>query len=128
MEYEMIDDDAFIRDVPPPFGEAPRASSWPASRRTTLAIRNILLRYEFPDTPELSRVRKLERPASRKIETADGATPRAIEEPVPSISSAPLVSDWQSAITGDGPKSSGHTVPAGDGPKFSGRTITEDAS
>ena len=128
MEYEMIDDDAFIRDVPPPFGEAPRASSWPASRHSPLAIRDILLRYEVPDTPELSRVRKLKRPASRKIETADGATPRAIEEPVPSISSAPLVSDWQSAIAGDGPKSSGHTVPAGDGPKFSGHTIPGDAS
>ena len=86
IEYEMIDDDAFIRDVPPPSSEAPRASSWPASCRTPLAIRDILLRYEVPDTPGLSRIRKPKRPASRKIETADGATPRAIEESVPSIS------------------------------------------
>ena len=27
MVYEKVDDDAFIRDVPPPPGEAPRASS-----------------------------------------------------------------------------------------------------
>ncbi len=48
IEYELIDDEATTTDVPPLPGEIPRASSWPPSRRSTSAIRDILLRYDAP--------------------------------------------------------------------------------